>query len=306
MADRMEDIRVPKLKDQGNWTLWKVQMKASLETYESVGVLDGSVAAPEALPSDANEEKKKTFEAEKLKFKKANGYAKKLILTSVENGLLQLIDTIENAKEMWEKLVDTFERRSEQRLHYLYRQLSKFSYTEGDTVAMHIARAKKLYREIDEESQRVEGIPASRILVMVHTLSSLPAEYRFFESIWDSVPQEQRTFKYLEERLTVLEDRFKNEKETEAALVSSKRRVNENVSTQEVPVKAASEIRSGCCSSCPCGGHARSYRRRDNSTIKCYGCGKLGHFKFQCREKAAPAVSVTPGTGEGEKHSNNE
>ena len=304
MADRLEDIRVPKLRDQSNWALWKVQIEASLETYDHDGVLDGSVAAPEPLPKEANEEKKKAFEAEKLKFKKANGYAKKLILSSVENGPLQLISDIKNAKEMWDKLVNTYERRSEQRLHYLYRQLSKFTYTEGDTVAVHVAKAQKLYREINEESQRVEKIPASKILVMVHTLSSLPREYRFFESIWDSVPEEQRTFKYLEERLTILEDRLKNEKEVEAALVSNKQAVSEKAFTQEVAAPAATGVKSRCCHSCPHGRHAGSSLKRDYSKFKCHACGKLGHIKSECRERATSAAKVATTTGRDGEQSN--
>ena len=87
----MEKFNIPKLKGKCNWTVWKLQILSSLQYHDYEGVLSGEIKQPDPLPADANNEQKKVFEANVLKYKKANGFAVTLLTTSVEDEALQLI-----------------------------------------------------------------------------------------------------------------------------------------------------------------------------------------------------------------------
>ena len=154
----MEKFNIPKLKGKCNWTVWKLQILSSLQYHDYEGVLSGEIKQPDPLPADANNEQKKVFEANVLKYKKANGFAVTLLTTSVEDEALQLILMCRLAKEMWDKLCLSYEQKSEQRLEHLYLELLEYHKVSSNSIATHVSKMQKLWQELNEESFRIDGV----------------------------------------------------------------------------------------------------------------------------------------------------
>jgi hypothetical protein len=101
-------------------------------------------------------------------------------------------------------LLTTYEQVSEQRLENLYVQLLEYREDAADTVATHVCKLQKLWRELNEESLRVDKTKLPETLLMMRILSTLPEELR---TTWESVPRTERSIEYLLERLAVVEIR---------------------------------------------------------------------------------------------------
>ena len=55
----MEKFQIPKLKGKSNWTVWKLQVESSLQYRDLKGELSSQIVAPDPLPVDASEQRKK-------------------------------------------------------------------------------------------------------------------------------------------------------------------------------------------------------------------------------------------------------
>ena len=115
-----------------------------------------AITEPASLAKDANAQQKKEHEEKLKRYKKANGYAIMLFVTTVEEELLQLILMLKSARDTWKKLSLSYEQKSEQRLEHLYVQLLKYKKETSNTVAMHISKLQKLWLELREESLRID------------------------------------------------------------------------------------------------------------------------------------------------------
>ncbi len=260
----MEKIQIPKLKGKSNWSVWKLQIESSLQYHDFEGVLTGQIVEPAVLPADASNQQKKEHEAALKAYKKANGFSVTLISTSVEDEPLQLIMMYKTAREMWLKLTASYEQKSEQRLEHLYLQLLEYRKDASDSIATHISKLQKLWLELNEESMRVDRANLPQTLLLMRILSTLPQEYFEFRTTWESVPRDQRTVEYLQERLTMVEMRVSQKRAEEpgtcTALIS---KFKQNSVTKQ---KQAADFKP----------------KKDHSKIKCYSCGNKGHFQNKC------------------------
>ena len=171
-------------------------------------MLNGQIVAPVPLPEDATNQQTKEHDASLKILKKANGFAVTLLSTIVEDEPLQLIVMYKTAREMWDKLTASYEQRCEQRLEHLYLQLLEYKKDAHDSIASHISKLQKLWLELNEESFRVDACKLPQTLLIMRILSTLPQECFDFRSTWESVPRDQRSIAYLQERLTMVEIRL--------------------------------------------------------------------------------------------------
>ena len=286
--------KIPKLVGNENWTVWKKQVVARLQYLDFEEVLDGGISVPDALPKTPppSKDDKDAYERDKKLYKKANGYAMDLLLGSVGDEPRTLIATMETAKEMWDKLISTYENQSEQRLESLWTQLFEYRYKSGDSIATHVSKLDKIWRELQEETFRVDGMRFPDTVLMVRVISSLPTEFKSFATTWESVPRAERTLKYLEERLKMVEGRLLKEKANKVAGNSvfaaasrfPKEKEKETLSSKGAEKSSASK---------PAPKPPTAASKKDYSSFKCHVCGKLGHIKYKCPKLSKTALSVS-------------
>jgi hypothetical protein len=272
----MDKLQIPKLVGRSNWVVWKRQIVSALEFHNFDDILTGTLTKPPVLAAGASADDIAAHEAAVLKYKKANAYATNLLLLSVDPEPLRQIEAVSTARDMWTKLCTSFEKPSDQRLELLYRELLEFQYVPGDTVSSHIAKLKRIWGELQTESQRVDKCDLPQTLLLVRVLNTLPSSYREFSTVWESVPRAQRTVEYLEERLNMLELRLREPTASECTVLLTKSNVH----------RPESVVRQ------PSGSAPQSNRRKDYSKFKCHLCGEMGHIKYKC--PSAPVSTSSP------------
>lgn len=100
-------------------------------------------------------------------------------------------------------------------------------------------------QELDNQLKQL-GQELNSQMLITKVLTSLPEEYKHFVSAWESVPEDKQTFDDLIARLLIEEERM----------------------TQRGSADGASAFVAGV-----------------KGGIKCFGCGKLGHYKRECTVK---------------------
>lgn len=281
----MDKFNLQRLKGKANWTVWKLQIESNLQFHGYEGILVGDIAEPAPLAEGASAADKKEFDAQRKLVRQANGFAITLLSTTVDDDVLQLILMFKSAKEMWTKLVTTFEQKSEQRLEHLYLELLEYKKDPCDSVATHISRLQKLWIELNEESQRVDQCQLPKTLLIMRILSTLPSDYFEFRTTWESVAREERSIEYLLERLTMLESRL-SKRGTEAeskdsALFGKGRKAT------KYPQKGASKFKSN-----------DAEPTVDLSKVRCFSCKEFGHKFWKCPNKK-PKPEKSTGTAAG-------
>jgi hypothetical protein len=118
------------------------------------------------------------------------------------------------------------------------------------------------------------GEEISDKFAITKVLMSLPEEYKHFISAWESAPDDKQTFDNLVARLLVEEERVKEK-------------------CEDTPSSSAFVAKKSVkCYKCGKMGHfqtecrSNSYNKRNEEKVndnKCFYCGKFGHFKAQCR-----------------------
>lgn len=93
------------------------------------------------------------------------------------------------------------------------------------------------------------GENVSEKFVITKVLMSLPVSYKHFVSAWESAPDNKQTYDNLVSRLLIEEERLKDR--------------------EDVPQPSAAFVA----------------KKVEKKNVKCYKCGKLGHFQSECMSR---------------------
>lgn len=151
------------------------------------------------------------------------------------------------AKEMWDKLHEIYENKSETTKHILQQQWYILGKEAADDIATHIAKIKDLAHRLS-----MLGETVSNGMIMTKILMTFPLSYQHFNTAWESTSQEQRTLSNLTARLTMEELRNKQYDSQRNSAFAAKTK-------QQPTTKGQGEWKSNK----PAG--------------KCFKCGKKGH-----------------------------
>lgn len=264
-------LKIQKLRDKDNWQQWQFVVRTLLEDDDLVlAVCEGT----KKKPADSNENRDAL-----AAWNKADKIARRLIVTTIESKPMELIMSLTTAHEMWNKLSTVYDNKSSENLSFVQKQFFDFVWLEGESVAHNLSKIEQLAAKLKAlDSEVKESMLITRIL------SSLPKNFVYFHSAWDSVSEDKKTLENLTARLMAEELRMPTQGvfKKSAALIA------------DAPVKKENQQNSF----------------NDDKKKKCFNCGKPGHIKkkcfrcYHCKEKGHKSFNCPKRAQEVQKASN--
>jgi gag-polypeptide of LTR copia-type len=224
--------KIEKLEGTSNWLQWRFQICNILRTQvhdgrNALGLINGTVKPPAALAEDANAEAVTRYNEAVMKYDKLDAIAITIMTTAMNRDICALIMMYNSAKEIWDKLLSIYERKSGQRLDLLISKLFNYREDSCDSIAQHVAKLESLWFELCQEVLTNEHVQLPLSFLLNRILNTLPNDYFEFKSVWESKPYDRRTVKTLTEELCLLEQRLKHDTtgstNSNVALVTVKR-----------------------------------------------------------------------------------
>lgn len=275
-----EISKIPKLKSIENWGIWKFQVRVILNSHGAWDVAIGSDVQPQAPGADATAEARAAHVKDAARWKKADSMVQKIIATSVgEQPMLHIINCT-TGREMWQKLADVYEQKSESSIHMLQQRWYSATVEGNDDVATHIAKLEDLAHRLKLMG---EQIPDSMIITKI--LMTLPVNYRYFVSAWESTPAAERTLVNLTSRLTIEESRNAAQDSSDSNALAA-RSLNKHTRNKFSKKPAAASGKCFACNEqghwarhCPNresadNGHDQKYKSGDSGVSRPSGSGK--------------------------------
>lgn len=241
------DVKVSKLKEAKDWTLWKLQAKVVLKTLEVFKVVDGSEKCPKLKENATSAEStayKTAFEA----WDKKDVRAQSVILTSIDVQPSLHIVSCKSSHEMWTKLHTVFEQKSESGIHFLLQKFFRFEKGDDDDMANFISKLEEIVQQLNDLGEKI-----SESMIVTRILMALPPSYNHFHSAWESTADDRKTLIELRNRLMIEEKRMM---------------------LQSEPNESNAFV-------------AKKFKRSNKSrTVKCWSCGG-NHLRRDCKSEKA-------------------
>eukprot|EP00253_Pinus_taeda_P002214 PITA_02214 len=205
-------------------------------------------------------------------WEKREGKARKLLKMSVKDCIIPHIRECKSASEIWGILKDMYEIRNTKRFLFLKSKILSLKMKENETVATFIARIKDMKNKLLD----IGDIVVDTDLVTI-TMNGVSDDYQMFITRInerEKIPEFEETTGILmqkEERRPTLKPQS-----ADLALMAKKNFFKRKGNLQQKN-EGSSQKRLN-----PTQGMNLN---RNNSVIKCFYCGKLGHIAKECRKK---------------------
>lgn len=220
-----------------------------------------SVAAPDQA-------QQKALEEAKLKDLKAKNY----LFQSIDKTILKTITQKETSKQLWDSMKVKHQGGARVKRAQLQRLRKSFEILEmkiGETVACYFGRVMETTNDMKNCGENIDDVK-----IVEKILRSLTENFNFVVcSIEESKDIDSLTVDELQASLQIHESKVTEKKSEEQVL---------KVENEPRGARGRGNWRGR--SSYRGRGRGRSYVNK--SAIDCFNCGKLGHYSFECTEKA--------------------
>jgi hypothetical protein len=221
--------------------------------------------------------------------KKASGQAKALMILHTADAYVKLLIGEPTATKAWKKLEENFEKKSIARVIQLRKKLTSMKLMGKHTIAEYLGEIREIKVDLEAAGQTV-----SNMELAVHALNGLPEEYATLVEILE-MGKTELDLDVIQPKLMQREQKLKLQAEIGAA-------EEELEDSKAQGVAAAYAVKMGGSSKGQGQTHlsrdelrnssnewkrSSEIRGRSSETRTCYGCGKAGHIKADCRFRNA-------------------
>ena len=224
--------------NEKNYATWKVQIKMHLMKDDLFGIVKGREVAPSTDTTAVR------------KFELRRDRALATIVLAVEPKLLYLIGDPTDPSVVWQKLQDTFQKKSWANKFRLKRKLYSMKLKPGDDLQVHL----KTFVEIFEELA-VIGDPIQDEDRVINLLASLPDDYSTLVTALEAM-EKVPSWESVTERLLHEENKIKGDRSC-SSVRSNPRPIQENEKSLVT-------------------------KQKRSKPVKCFECNKTGHVKKDC------------------------
>uniref|UniRef100_A0A1Y1M571 Integrase catalytic domain-containing protein n=1 Tax=Photinus pyralis TaxID=7054 RepID=A0A1Y1M571_PHOPY len=228
-----------------NYRLWKFQINTFMKARALTDNIEGKV--PDSSASSEI----------KAKYERNEGKAMNAIIQSLDVDRANLVLTCTTAKEMIDKLGSIYEKNSEIRVMTLYEEYFSLKMKDEESIANYVAKVNQLASEIEQQGEKL-----SDRLKMVRVISSLPARFNNYKTVWYNT-KETRTLDTLLSSLQLEEENL-NRLDVEASSTSDAAFVAKAMKKKPTPKMNLDELKK---------------------RTKCHFCHKYGHWSKECSLK---------------------
>lgn len=252
MTSEKIKIRVPEF-DGKDFPIWKKRVTLALKTnnvFDCVCAASKSATAPAttsaAEPADKPAVNKQDHD---------DLVAQEIILGCLSRDIARKVAHCENAKEMWARLLETYENSSSLKIQGLLANYYAYTKPATEDMASHVANVEEMAIQLSDLGQ-----PQSKDAIITKLLSSLPAEYNILKESWNSVHPDLKTKEELVARLLNAERNTMSRDKVENEALLIRQRPREQI--QEERRNTITELKK---------------------RTKCNNCGVIGHWARECQ-----------------------
>lgn len=232
--------------DGTNFSNWKFRLEVVLEEHELLEFLENSVEDIVELRADNADT---AAEAEEKKKKrdaelKKERKCKSMIIKRIDDNHLEYVKDKKTPKDIWTSLIGTFERKGVASQLFIRKNLLTMKFEDGEKIEKHFLEFEKLIRELKSTGANMDEADS-----VCHLLLTLPKSFDPLVTALETVAPDKLTMSFVKGRLLDAENKRKNSEE--------------NVHSNQASSSA--------------------FTGNTKPNVKCFNCGKSGHFSYECR-----------------------